>query len=287
MAPYRELRYTSHDGLALYSRYYGTLGDTRLPVICLPGLTRSSTDFEDLALHLSRDGRRVLSPDFRGRGKSDYDPVMLNYVPPTYARDVIELLAITGIGRAVFVGTSLGGIVTQIISLVAPQLVAGAALNDIGPELAPEGLARIAAYAGNQSDPADWPAAVAQIRGLNLSQFPTLDDATWERFARAVFIEKPEGGLRPNYDPKIGEAVRTAGPGGDLWAVFGGLKTIPSLVLRGALSDLLAPATVEKMKAAKPDLVTVEVPERGHAPLLDEPVAIAAIDDLVKRAEQA
>ncbi len=285
MAAYRELRYSSHDGLSLYARYYGEFGDPRLPVICLPGLTRNSADFETLALRLSRDGRRVLSPDFRGRDKSDYDPVMMNYVPPTYARDTIDLLGITGIGRAVFVGTSLGGIVTQIVSLGAPRLLAGAVLNDIGPELAPEGLARIAAYAGNQSDPADWEAAIAQIKGLNLSQFPNLPDETWARFARAVFVEKPGGGLRPNYDAKIGEAVRTAGPGGDLWAVFGGLAAIPTVVLRGALSDLLAPSTVEKMKAAKPDLVTVEVPDRGHAPLLDEPAAVAAIESLIARVE--
>jgi pimeloyl-ACP methyl ester carboxylesterase len=285
MAAYRDLRYTSHDGLSLYARYYGNFGDGRLPVVCLPGLTRNSKDFESLALHLSQGGRRVVTPDFRGRGLSDYDPVMLNYVPPTYARDVIELLGLTGIGRAVFVGTSLGGIVTQIVSLMAPHLLAGVVLNDIGPELSPEGLARIAAYAGNQSDPATWDEAVAQIKGLNLSQFPTLPDAAWARFAHAVFVEKPGGGLRPNYDAKIGEAVRTAGPGGDLWAVFGGLAAIPTAVLRGALSDLLSPATVAKMVAAKPDLVTVEVPERGHAPLLDEPVSVAAIEALIARVE--
>ncbi|WP_158595858.1 alpha/beta fold hydrolase [Oleomonas cavernae] len=285
MAAYRDLRYTSHDGLSLYARYYGNFSDSRLPVVCLPGLTRNSKDFESLALHLSQGGRRVISPDFRGRGLSDYDPVMMNYVPPTYARDVIELLGLTGINRAVFVGTSLGGIVTQIVSLLAPHLLAGAVLNDIGPELSPEGLARIAAFAGNQSDPATWDEAVAQIKGLNLSQFPVLPDTAWERFAHAVFVEKPEGGLRPNYDAKIGEALRTGGPGGDLWAVFGGLAAVPTAVLRGALSDLLSPATVAKMVAAKPDLVTVEVPERGHAPLLDEPVSVAAIEALIARVE--
>ncbi|MFA5120417.1 alpha/beta fold hydrolase [Zavarzinia sp.] len=285
MAGYETLRTTSFDGLSLHVRLYGDPADPRLPVICLPGLTRNSADFEDLALYLSAAGRRVISPDFRGRGRSAYDPEFMNYQPPTYARDTIDLLAGLGIARAFFVGTSLGGIVTQIVALGAPALVAGAVLNDIGPELDPAGLARIATYAGKQSDPATWDEAVAQLRMINLSQFPELDDATWMKFARAVFTEKPEGGLRPDYDPRIGDAMRAGGPPVDMWPLFAGLAAVPTLVLRGALSDLLAPATVEKMTAAKPDLVAVEVPARGHAPLLDEPVSLAAIDAHLARVE--
>ncbi|PWR21031.1 alpha/beta fold hydrolase [Zavarzinia compransoris] len=284
MAAYVGKRYTSGNGLDLYYRDYGT-ADGRLPVVCLPGLTRNSADFETLALHLSAAGRRVISPDFRGRGLSAYDPEFMNYVPPTYAGDTIGLLAGLGIGRAFFVGTSLGGIVTQLIALAAPSLVAGAVLNDIGPELDPAGLARIASYAGLQADPATWDEAVAQIRTVNLSQFPDVDDATWARFARAVFTEKPDGGLRPNYDPKIGDAMRAGGPPVDMWPIFAGLGAVPTLVLRGVLSDLLASSTVERMKAAKPDLVAVEVPGRGHAPFLDEPAALAAIDALLARVD--
>lgn len=281
MAAYEGKRYRSHDRLELYYRDYGKADDPRLPVVCLPGLTRNSADFESLALHLAADGRRVISPDFRGRGLSAYDPQFMNYVPPTYAGDTIALLSGLGIGRAFFVGTSLGGIVTQLIALAAPGLVAGAVLNDIGPELDPAGLARIASYAGLQADPTTWDEAVAQIRTVNLSQFPAIDHAAWVKFARAVFIEKPEGGLRPNYDPKIGDVMRAGGPPVDMWPIFAGLGAIPTLVLRGALSDLLAPATVQKMKAAKPDLLAVEVPGRGHAPFLDEDVALGAIDRLL------
>ncbi|PWR20228.1 alpha/beta fold hydrolase [Zavarzinia aquatilis] len=283
MAGYAAKHYTSHDGLALYYRDYGDAGDARLPVVCLPGLTRNSADFEALALHLAADGRRVISPDFRGRGRSAYDPQFMNYIPPTYAGDTMGLLASLGVSRAIFVGTSLGGIVTQLIALGQPALVAGAVLNDIGPELDPAGLARIASYAGKQTDPADWDEAAAQIREINLSQFPTLDDASWVRFARAVFTEKPEGGLRPDYDPKIGDAMRAGGPPVDMWPIFAGLADVPTLVLRGALSDLLAAATVRRMLAAKHDLVAIEVPERGHAPLLDEPESLAAIGALIAR----
>lgn len=285
MVGFAAKHYTSHDGLALYYRDYGDAGDARLPVVCLPGLTRNSADFETLALHLSAGGRRVISPDFRGRGRSAYDPQFMNYVPPTYAGDTIGLLASLGIARAIFVGTSLGGIVTQLIALAQPSLIAGAVLNDIGPELDPAGLARIAAYAGKQTDPADWEAAVAQIREINHAQFPNLDDATWGRFARAVFTEKPEGGLRPDYDPKIGDAMRAAGPPVDMWPIFAGLAEIPTLVLRGALSDLLAAATVRRMLAAKHDLVAIEVPDRGHAPLLDEDESLGAIEALIAHIE--
>ncbi|MDD3447335.1 MAG: alpha/beta hydrolase [Zavarzinia sp.] len=285
MAGFREQFHTSNDGLQLYYRDYGNAGDPRLPVICLPGLTRNSADFEALALSLSADGRRVLSPDFRGRGKSAYDPQFMNYVPPTYAGDVIGMLASLGVGRAIFVGTSLGGIVTQLVALAAPALVAGAVLNDIGPELDPAGLARIASYAGLQADPANWDAAIAQLRLVNGGQFPDLPDETWARFAHAVFVEKPEGGLRPNYDPGIGDAMRAGGPPVDMWPIFAGLAQVPTLLLRGALSDLLAPATVEKMKAAKADLAVVEVAARGHAPFLDEPESLAAIEDLIARVE--
>lgn len=285
MAAYEGKRYRSHDGLDLYYRDYGKADDPRLPVVCLPGLTRNSADFESLALHLAADGRRVISPDFRGRGFSAYDPQFMNYMPPTYAGDTIGLLTGLGIVRAFFVGTSLGGIVTQIIAMAAPALVAGAVLNDIGPEIDPAGLARITAYAGKQADPASWDDAVAQIRAVNLSQFPAIDDATWLKFAKAVFIEKPEGGLRPNYDPKIGDAIRSGGQAVDMWPIFAGLGAIPTLVLRGALSDLLSPATVQKMKAAKPDLLAVEVPGRGHAPFLDEAVSIGAIGRLLAQVE--
>lgn len=285
MAGFAEKHYTSHDGLSLYYRDYDGAGDARLPIVCLPGLTRNSADFEGLAFHLAGLGRRVISPDFRGRGKSAYDPQFMNYIPPTYAGDTMALLAGLGIGRAIFVGTSLGGIVTQIVALTQPALVAGAVLNDIGPELDPAGLARIASYAGKQSDPLTWDEAVTQLRTFNLSQFPDLDDAAWARFARAVFTEKPEGGLRPDYDPKIGDAMRAGGPPVDMWPIFAGLAAIPTLVLRGALSDLLAAATVQRMHAAKPDLLAVEVPARGHAPLLDEPVSLAAIEALIARVD--
>lgn len=283
MHDFRDTTFTSEDGLALYARDYGDVASTLCPVLCLPGLTRNSADFASLAAYLAATGRRVLALDLRGRGRSAWDPEPARYVAPVYARDALRLLDQAGLARAAFVGTSLGGIVTQVVAALRPAVLAGVVLNDIGPELDPAGLARIASYAGQQDDPADWAAAVAQLKALNLSQFPTLPETSWMRFARAVFVEKPGGGLTPDYDPRIGDALRAGGPPVDLWPLFQALGPIPTVLLRGALSDLLAPATVARMAAAKPDLIAVEIPDRGHAPLLDEPEALAAIDALLAR----
>lgn len=286
-ASFRDLSFNAEDGLALYARDYGDPGSALTPVLCLPGLTRNAADFSALAGHLSTTGRRVLALDFRGRGRSAWDPQPERYTVPVYAADALRLLDDAGIGRAVFVGTSLGGIVTQMVAAIRPSVLAAAVLNDIGPELDPAGLARIASYAGQQADPADWDDAVAQLKRFNLGQFPDLPDSTWARFARAVFVEKPGGGLAPNYDPRIADAVRSGSQPVDLWPLFSALESVPALVLRGALSDLLSAATVARMRATKPDLVAVEIPARGHAPLLDEAEALDAIDALLARIDRA
>ncbi len=275
--------YTSADGLRLYYRDYAAPVAGRVPVLCLPGLTRNSRDFETLAPRLQRE-RRVLCADLRGRGRSQHDPHWQNYHPGTYLADIGRLLADAGVERCVFLGTSLGGLLTMLMAATQPERVAAAILNDIGPEVDPAGLARIAAYVGRHPIAKSWDEAIEIVRSTYAPALPDLTDAQWAEYARRTYSDF-EGVPRLDVDPNIGEAVRSAPTAAapDLWPVFAALKNRPTLVLRGATSDILSRATYDRMLDAKPDLERVEVPNRGHVPLLDEPLAIASIEGLLAR----
>jgi pimeloyl-ACP methyl ester carboxylesterase len=270
--------YASADGLRLYYRDYPCAATGRLPVLCLPGLTRNCRDFETTALRL-QSTRRVLSPDLRGRGRSGHDPHWRNYHPGTYLGDLALLLADAGVPRVVLLGTSLGGILSMLIAATAPHLPAAAILNDIGPEVDPEGAQRISSYVGRHPPVRDWADAAAQMREMYQLAMPDADDADWMAFARRSYTEV-DGVPRLDVDPGIGEAVRAAPAGAapDLWPAFAALRALPVLAIRGELSDVLSAATFERMAREKPDLQRVTVARRGHPPLLDEPECIAAID---------
>lgn len=274
--------FASPDGLTLYYRDYPAATSERLPVMCLPGLTRNSRDFESLALHLQRTGRRVLSPDLRGRGRSQHDPKWANYQPTTYLGDLAALQAAAGAERVVVVGTSLGGILAMLIAATRPHAIAGAVLNDVGPEVAPEGLQRIAQYVGRHAPVRSWDEAAAQARATYGLALPDLSDAEWLAFARRSYVEV-DGVPRLDMDPMIGEAVRAAPAGAapDLWPVYAALQPLPVLAIRGALSDVLSPATFDRMAREKPDLQRLTVPRRGHPPLLDEAECLAAIESFL------
>lgn len=264
------------NGLRLHGRHYS--GGAKAPAICLPGLTRNERDFSDFAPILAAQGRDVLALSFRGRGRSDADPAYLNYRPETYVGDVLEVLDALEWRRAVFVGTSLGGIVTMLTNRRAPERVAAAVINDVGPELAVEGIARIAGLVGaERPDARSLDEAADQIRAVNEIAFPGKDEAFWRRFAERTFARAPDGRYILDYDQMIGRALAEAGPGADLWPAFASLDGKPTLVLRGALSDLLTPPIVAKMRAAVPDLIAVNVAGVGHAPTLGEPDALAAV----------
>ncbi|MEO0997328.1 MAG: alpha/beta hydrolase [Pseudomonadota bacterium] len=280
---HREHRFGVVDGLTLYYREYGD-GDTATPVLCLPGLTRNSRDFEQLAPALAT-GRRVLAADLRGRGRSDYDPDWRRYQPSTYAGDTLALLDHAGIGRAVLIGTSLGGLVSMMLAAHHRECVAGVVLNDIGPEIDPAGLSRIRNYTGRLPPVAGWEEAAAQTRLIYGDAWPGLSDEDWQRLARRGYRDLGRGVPELDMDPAIGRAIREAPLElGDPWALFAALRDVPTVLLRGARSDILAAATAEKMQAVKPDLTVVEVPNRGHVPLLDEEQSLAAIRELVERA---
>ena len=247
-------------------------------MLCLPGLTRNCRDFETVAPRIQRS-RRVLCADLRGRGRSQHDPNWQNYHPGTYVADVAGLLADAGVTRVVVLGTSLGGLIAMIMAATMPQVLAGVILNDVGPEIAPEGLARISSYVGKSAPVSSWAEAVAQVRATYGLAWPGATDEDWLAFARRGYREV-DGVPRLDMDPMIGEAVRAA-PGGaapDLWPLFASLGPVPVLALRGALSDVLSQQTFDRMAREKPDLERITIPGRGHPPMLDEPESVAAIE---------
>ncbi|CAN5197194.1 alpha/beta hydrolase [soil metagenome] len=279
---FAERRWTTADGLTLFARDYAPgAGSARLPVIALHGLTRNSADFDAIAPLIARGGRRVLALDVRGRGRSDRAPDPMTYSPEVYAKDVIALMEQSGIDRAVFLGTSMGGLITMVLAAMKPKLVAAAILNDIGPEVAPEGLARIAAYSGQPVETPSWAEAAAYARRTNEVAFPDYGDADWDAFARRIFREGTEGSPVLDYDPDIVVPIKAAGAKAlapNLWPWFRKLaRKRPTLVVRGGTSDLLSAEIAAKMQKAAPKMTLVEIPGVGHAPMLDETEAKAAI----------
>ena len=279
--------WTSADGLALFARDHAPAsGPAKLPVICIHGLTRNSRDFEVVAPLIAAQGRRVLSIDVRGRGNSDRDPNPANYNPAIYAMDVIALMTQSGMGRAHFIGTSMGGLITMTLCAMRPDLIGGAVLNDIGPEVGAAGIARIASYVGGAPTVSSWAQATAYTKAINGEALPHLTDADWERFARRVFRDD-HGTFSLDYDPAIAQGFKTAAPASDgapaagapdLWPLFNALAADrPLLLVRGETSDILDADIAGKMSAAAPHMARVEIPNMGHAPTLEEPEAITAI----------
>lgn len=275
---YREFTFASPEGLQLFCREYAPAA-AAATVLCLPGLTRNSRDFEKLARRLAAR-YRVLTPDFRGRGRSQWDPSPANYNPGMYAQDVLQLIGQHTNGRVGLIGTSLGGLVSMLLGAHVPAAVACIVLNDVGPEIGAVGRARILAYAGHIRSLASWQEAAAEVKTNYAIAFPDFDDADWLAYARASYRESPAGGIVADYDPKIGDTLRSGSPAapGDAWAVWAQLRRVPVLAVRGATSDVLTEAIFERMLAEKPDLIRVTVPGRGHPAMLDEPAAIAALE---------
>ena len=289
MADYSERRWTSSDGLSLFARDYpGADGPAQLPVIAIHGLTRNSADFDAIAPLIARSGRRVLALDVRGRGKSDRATDPMTYQPPVYAKDVLGLLEAAGIDRAVFLGTSMGGLITMAITALKSRVVAAAILNDIGPAVSPEGLARIAAYSGQPVDTPTWAAAAAYAKRINEIALPHYTDADWAAFARRVFRDGTEGAPVLDYDPDIAVPIRAAGAKAlvpNLWPYSRRLaKKRPTLLIRGATSDLLGADIAARMQKAAPEMRYAEIPDIGHAPMLDEPESKAAIFEFLRDA---
>jgi pimeloyl-ACP methyl ester carboxylesterase len=286
---WREQLYKADDGLELYCRIYeGPLACGRSAVkgptvLCLPGLSRNSRDFEALAPHLAAR-HQVICPDLRGRGFSARDPQWRNYHPGTYLADVRRLLQVLELERVAIVGTSLGGLLGMLLGAAAPACVAGLVLNDIGPEVDPKGIERIRRYTGMLPPVRTWDDAIKQLRVVYGSAWLGLTDEQWSLLVRRSYREDATGAPALDFDPGIGEALRAPpAPLGDLWPVFARLRSIPMLVIHGALSDILSAGTIARMQREKPDLERLTVGNRGHVPLLDEPEALTAIDRFLAR----
>ena len=274
---YRDQYFNVRDGLRLHYRDYAGSNE-RPPLLCLPGLTRNARDFADIAERYS-PRFRVLALDFRGRALSDYDPEPARYNPMTYAGDVVELLDHLGIAQAIFIGTSLGGLVTMAVAVTAPQRIVAAVLNDVGPDVDPNGIERILTYVGKDPRFKSWDEAADTISANYGSSFDRFTHDDWVKMAKRNCREE-NGEIRFDYDMAIAEPFRNAGatPAVDLWPFFTALAQKPLLVVRGEKSDLLTAATAARMQEAAPHMKLAVVSGVGHAPELSEPEAVSAID---------
>jgi pimeloyl-ACP methyl ester carboxylesterase len=278
------------DGLRLHVRVYGERHEGALPVICLPGLARTSRDFHSLATALSGERerpRRVLSLDYRGRGLSDYDTDWRRYDVRVELDDVQQVMAALGFEHGIFVGTSRGGLITMAMGAARPGAIKGVVLNDIGPVIEAKGLIRIRGYVGKLPLPRDFEEAGAVLKRIFGAQFPDFGPAEWQGYARLTWKETPEG-LRPDYDPALLkglEALDLEAPLPNLWPFFEGLRNVPVLAIRGALSDLFSSQTLAEMTQRHPRCEALEVPAQGHAPILGMPEVLRPILDFIERVD--
>jgi pimeloyl-ACP methyl ester carboxylesterase len=288
--------YTSHfisaqDGLRLHVRSYGPRIASGLPVVCLPGLARSSADFHALATTLAGDAARpryVAAMDYRGRGRSEYDRDPGNYNFTVELSDILAVLTALELGPAVFVGTSRGGILAMLLASARPTAIAGVVLNDIGPVIDTRGLARIKGYVGKLPVPTSYADGAEVLRRLFGAQFPKLTASDWLDFARRTFTER-DGKFVADYDPRLSttlEGIDLERPLPSLWKEFDALARLPVLVIRGANSDVLAAASVVAMRERRDDIETIELPDQGHAPLLVEADIIGRIGSFIIACEQ-
>lgn len=277
---FREGFFRSQDDLQLYYRDYGDPASPRTPVLCLTGLTRNSKDFHLLARDLCRE-RRVLTTDYRGRGRSARDLDWRRYRPETYLSDILDLLTVTGVDRVVVVGTSMGGLLGMGLAAFRPTVLAGAILNDVGPEIAGPGYGRILDYIGTDRPEKDWEGAMAELQRL----FPNLSLNTpqkWLRMANATYRRGDDGLLHFDWDVAlVRNLLGRDGAIPDLWGLFRGLGNRPVLAFRGGLSDVLSETTFQRMGEVMPAHKRVVIPGVGHVPALDEPQATAAIHEFI------
>jgi pimeloyl-ACP methyl ester carboxylesterase len=288
---FQERRFSASDGLQLYARDYGH-DDPRtaasLPIVCLPGLSRNSRDFHLLATRLSthpQHPRRVIALDYRGRGFSEWDTDRSRYQLPVEAEDVLSACTTVDIARAIFIGTSRGGLILHLLAKLRPALLAAVVLNDIGPVIEIAGLLQIRQYLEAQQALQSWEEAIESLKRVHGAAFPALDEADWRDMAQAIFREK-DGMIAADFDPALIEPLKNLDadtPVPDLWALYQGFQTIPLMVIRGENSSILSQATFVEMRQRHPDIKLVTAAGQGHAPLLHRPDLLAEITAFIGR----
>jgi pimeloyl-ACP methyl ester carboxylesterase len=281
---------TAQDGLKLHTRHYGARTAPGLPVVCLPGLARTTADFEDLAEAFASDGarpRRVIALDYRGRGLSDYDTNPANYNLAVELADVLAVLTALAVGRAVFIGSSRGGILTMLLGAARPAAIAGVVLHDIGPVIEPKGLMRIKSYVGKLPQPVSFEEGAEVLRRLFDAQFPKFTSGQWLGAARRTWRVQ-DGKLIPSYDVELSRTlagIDIERPLPPLWNEFDSLAHVPMLVVHGANSDILSSTTVAAMAARRTKMDCIEVPDQGHVPLLSGSDLLHSIANFVASSE--
>lgn len=289
---FRDVFCQSADGLRLHAKVIGP-DNSALPVLCLPGLTRTTDDFDDIARAIATDPaapRKVMAIDYRGRGLSDYDPDPAKYAVPVELGDVLTIVASQGISRAILLGTSRGGLISMALAAVQPQLLAGVILNDIGPALEMDGLMKIKGYIANPPERKTWDEAARGFKELFGSVFPSLTDAEWMAWAHRAFREKAGGRLERTYDLKLShtlDGLDPANPLPQVWELFDAMAGVPLMLVHGGLSDLLSVQGVQDMIARRPDIDLVKVRDQGHAPLLADKPTMDRIVAFCARCDQA
>jgi pimeloyl-ACP methyl ester carboxylesterase len=280
---YQDCWWYTADGLRLHFRDYP--GDeSKAPVLCIPGLTRNARDFEGVAARLA-GSRRVLAVDLRGRGKSDRAIDPLSYVPAVYLQDLLALIGEQFLRPAVVIGTSLGGLLAMLMGLTARGCLKGVLLNDVGPVLQQEGMARIRSYVGQERVFASFEDAAAQIAANHAGAFPDYTAADWRMLAERLCCRRADGSIVFDYDLGIAAPFRIEQPAFDLWPAFETLQGLPATLVRGANSDVLSAEVADEMVRRVTTLDLVTLSNIGHAPTLDEPESIAAIDRLLAKVD--
>jgi pimeloyl-ACP methyl ester carboxylesterase len=290
MPGWQSLFLCAPDALKLHVAETGDRLSPRLPLLCLPGLTRNAMDFEVIGNRIAREqGRRVLALDYRGRGLSDYDSDWKKYDLMVELEDLHTTLAALGVPRAIFLGTSRGGLLTMLTAITRPGMLAGVVLNDIGALIEAQGLARIRSYVGKIPPPRSEEQAVLTLKHLFGGSFPEESEASWRAFARRVW-KNDKGQLVPRYDTNLMRTLADLDlekPIPPLWPQFDALKPVPLLLIRGEFSDLLSQETAEAMVArhgegefGQPARLHI-AGKQGHAPLLEDEPTMAAILDFL------
>ncbi|SLN24401.1 Tropinesterase [Falsiruegeria litorea R37] len=272
--------FTTSDGKRIH---YTDTGSGQ-PLLCLAGLTRCGRDFSHLAPHVT--DLRMITMDYRGRAQSEYDPDYMNYNVMREGQDAIELLDHLGLERVTLLGTSRGGLIAMTLAATQPQRLAGVILNDVGPVVSPEGIARIMEYVGKPPVSKTYGEAAKAMHAALAPQFPDVPAEVWQQQVETQYDETPDG-LALRYDAKLRDALieqAAAGPVPDLWPLFEALKELPTGAIRGENSDILEPGTLAEMQTRHPEMLTAVIPNRGHVPFLDEPQSLSLIRNILERA---
>ncbi|MEO0393235.1 MAG: alpha/beta hydrolase [Pseudomonadota bacterium] len=280
---FRTRRITMGDGKTMHVRDYGNPLAAGTPVLCLGGLTRNARDFHDLALALSND-RRVICPDYIGRGRSDWAATADRYAPPAMLGDILTVKTALNLHHCIAIGTSLGGFLTMGLAVLAPTFLKAAVINDVGPDFGAAALDRIADYVGRDHPQPSWDAAMQHIK----AGFPQLgfeDEQDWRDMVEGTFQPRADNHLHNAWDLKLVETLKNNDHGFDLWALFRALTPRPVLAFRGENSDALMPETFEKMAKTMPQMTAITVANRAHTPTLREPEARSAIATFVNEVD--